>query len=127
MIERKLKELIIERYGSLREFTPHTGLPYTTVHTILKRGIDNSSVENVIAICRALHISADALANGEIIPADTHGKYDLLTVVETLRMNGSADRVSLDGQPLSDAEFKMLVDGIAFSAELIRTSRKDKK
>ena len=69
-IETKLKEYILERYNSVREFTIKHDIPYTTVVSIFNRGINNSSVSNVIKICKALHISADALADGEIKPRD---------------------------------------------------------
>ena len=67
-IEEKLKDYILERYSSVREFTTVADIPYTTVYSIFKRGVGNSSVTNVIKICKELGISADALADGEIVP-----------------------------------------------------------
>jgi transcriptional regulator with XRE-family HTH domain len=57
----KLRSLIFEQYRSVREFSEKANLPYTTVHSILQRGIENSSVENVIKMCRALGITVDEL------------------------------------------------------------------
>ena len=65
-IEEKLKNLILSRYKSIREFTQRADIPYSTFSTIINRGIDNSSVTNVIKICKTLGISADALADGHI-------------------------------------------------------------
>lgn len=67
-IEEKLKDYILSRYNSVREFTIRAEIPYTTLDSIFKRGIGNSSVNNVIKICRALNISADELADGNITP-----------------------------------------------------------
>ena len=67
-IEQKLKDLILKRYHSIREFTIAIDIPYTTMDSIFRRGIGNSSVTNVIKICKALRISVDALADGEIVP-----------------------------------------------------------
>ena len=68
MLENKLKELIIEKYGSVRSFSLKIGVPYTTVDSILKRGLDNSNVGNVIKMCKALNLSIDNLLdNKEII------------------------------------------------------------
>ncbi len=67
-IEERLKDYILSRYNSVREFTIHADIPYTTLDSIFKRGIGNSSVNNVIKICRALNISADELADGNITP-----------------------------------------------------------
>ena len=65
-IEEELKAYILSRYNSVREFTIQADIPYTTLDSIFKRGIGNSSVNNVIKICKALKISADALADGNI-------------------------------------------------------------
>ena len=66
-VEEKLKELILTRYQSIREFTLDIDIAYSTFDTIMKRGIRNANISNVIKICNALHISTDALADGEIV------------------------------------------------------------
>jgi|GEM_PF-532507 len=65
-VEEKLKELILCRYKSLREFTVKIGMPYSTFDTILKRGVDKANIINILKICDELKISADKLANGVI-------------------------------------------------------------
>lgn len=67
MLENKLKELIIDKYGSVRQFSLKIDIPYTTVDSILKRGIDNSNVGNVIKMCKALNISIDSLLDSKEI------------------------------------------------------------
>lgn len=67
MLEEKLKKLIIDKYGSVRRFSFKIDIPYTTVDSILKRGIDNSNVGNVIKICKALNISIDNLLEDKTI------------------------------------------------------------
>ena len=67
-IEDRLKSLILERYGSVREFTMSINMPYSTFDTILKRGIQNATVSNIIKICEALNISADSLLTRTISP-----------------------------------------------------------
>ena len=69
-IEEKLKQLILSRYTSVREFILEINMPYTTIDSMFRRGIGTSSVDNVIKICKKLGISADALADGEIVPID---------------------------------------------------------
>lgn len=61
MIEEELKNLILEKYNSLRNFAIKIDLPYTTLDSILKRGLSNSNVANVIKICKGLNISPDKL------------------------------------------------------------------
>lgn len=66
VIEEELKNLILSKYKSIREFTNAIDMPYSTADSILKRGIKKSSVDSVIKICEKLGISTDALINGEI-------------------------------------------------------------
>lgn len=67
-IEEELKAFILEKYPSVREFTIQNHIPYSTIATIFKRGINNSSYSSIFKICDALDISADELADGKIIP-----------------------------------------------------------
>ena len=68
MLEDKIKQLIIEKYGSVRQFALKIDIPYTTVDSILKRGIDNSNVNNVIRMCKALNLSVDkSIEKNELI------------------------------------------------------------
>ncbi len=68
MVEEKLKDLIIEKYNSVKSFALSIGIPYTTLDSILKRGIDKANVLNIIKICNALGIDVDELSNGQIKP-----------------------------------------------------------
>ena len=67
MIEVKIKELIIKKYGSVKRFADKIGVPYTTVDTIFKRGFLNSNVSNVIKICNELGIDVNELANNKVV------------------------------------------------------------
>lgn len=66
-LEQKLKSLILEQYGSLSKFAEIVDMPWTTLDSVLKRGIKKSNVSNIIKICQELQISADELANGKIV------------------------------------------------------------
>ncbi len=63
MVEDEIKKIIIDRYGSIRQFAMKIDVPYTTIDTILRRGIDNSNVKNVIKMCKGLNISVDKLVD----------------------------------------------------------------
>lgn len=67
MVEEKIKELIISRYGTVKGFAKKINVPYTTIDTILKRGLLNSNVLNVIKMCNELGINVDELANGKVV------------------------------------------------------------
>jgi transcriptional regulator with XRE-family HTH domain len=78
-IEEQLKSLIVSRYSTVKQFSKEANIPYSTIDTILRRGILNASVDNIIRICQTLGISADALADGRIVSYDapTQGTYDV--------------------------------------------------
>jgi hypothetical protein len=82
-IETKLKGLILNRYKSILEFTKSIGMPYSTFASIFNRGIVNSNINNIIKICAALGISADALAVGEIVAAEIKENPHNSVVVST--------------------------------------------
>lgn len=41
-LESNVKALIIDRYGSMKKFSEKIDMPWTTLDSILKRGIANS-------------------------------------------------------------------------------------
>lgn len=65
-VEQELKNLILQKYRSVRAFSEQTSIPYSTIDSIFKRGIENSSVSSIIKICRVLGIDAGALGDGRI-------------------------------------------------------------
>ena len=69
-IEENLKELINQEYQSILNFANESGIPYETIITILKRGINRATFSNISKICRALGISIEGLCNGRIVPRD---------------------------------------------------------
>ena len=108
-IEHTLKELCKERYGSILQFTTVAGIPYTTFDSIIKRGINNSTVDNVIRICSTLRISADALARGEIraYSATTNDDaedliVDVEAILDEVRETLQSANLIYKGAPVSD-------------------------
>ncbi len=64
--EIRIKEMIVSRYGSLKKFCETIDMPWTTLDSILKRGIANSNITNVMKITKELGIDTESLANGII-------------------------------------------------------------
>ena len=69
-IEEQLKRLIRNTYGTSKAFCDSVGMPQPTLSSLLKRGISNANFSSIVTICQALHISVDALAEGEIVQID---------------------------------------------------------
>jgi hypothetical protein len=126
--EEVLKDFILSRYKSVHAFTESIGMPYGTISSIFKRGIQNSSIANMIRICKALNISADALANGKIVPSTAGGNKSESVAKQLIFLTdkniSDVSDVEIDGVPLSSDEADFLLASIETAVEVIRRRRK---
>lgn len=60
--EQMLRNLILDRYKSLRQFAIEAEIPYSTLMTLLSRDVGGASFDVVVKICRSLGIDPRALA-----------------------------------------------------------------
>jgi len=51
-----LRNMILDRYVSLRQFSKEADIPYSTLMTILSRGVGGASFDAVMKICKKLDI-----------------------------------------------------------------------
>lgn len=132
-IEEKLKNYILDRHKSIRGFVNTTDLPYSTVDGILKRGIANSSIGNVLKICNALEISADELANNRIVPITEKSSPHILIseipeMIEFMKSNPDLfSDLSIDGEPLNEIESETILNSLTLSIEFVRDLRNRKE
>lgn len=89
-LEEQVKEIILERYSSMKEFSISIDMPYSTIDNIFKRGFNKVNISNLTAICRALNISLDALAVGEI----AYCKGEIVSRYFDTSQNGQVDNVN---------------------------------
>lgn len=54
--EMRLRLLIPARYPSLRQFVLAAGVPYSTLLTLLTRGVGGASFDVVVQICNQLDL-----------------------------------------------------------------------
>lgn len=54
--ELNLRNLILDRYVSLRQFAMEADIPYSTLMTLLSKGVGGASFDVIIKICKALEI-----------------------------------------------------------------------
>ena len=59
--EIKLRNMILDKYTSLRKFAIETDIPYSTLMTLLSRDIGGASFDVVIKICSKLEIDPKEL------------------------------------------------------------------
>ncbi len=75
----KLKNIILSRYGSIREFSKIVGIPSTTLTSALDRDIGGMAVDRVIKICDSLDLNVKTFE-----PLDTHSKESILSKEESM-------------------------------------------
>lgn len=100
-------------------------MPYQTMDSILKRGVDKASVSNIIKICKALDISADELANGYLVPNGLrHTAIEMTEIIDILEFVKSnfLDRsdLTIEGVPADEEDMRLLSDGITITMELLK-------
>ena len=128
-IEERLKELILSKYGTVKDFANLTDLPYGTVDTILRRGIHKASVTNIIKICQTLGISTDELAKEKIVSIDkktinrSHMTEMLDIVVYAKRNINDFSDLTIDGKKMTKSEIEMLIDAVDVTIRFIKRSR----
>ena len=54
--EQKLRNLILDKYPSLRQFALEADIPYSTLMTLLSRDVGGASFDIIIKICRQLNV-----------------------------------------------------------------------
>lgn len=120
MLEEKIKNLIIEKYGSVRQFALKIDVPYTTIDSILKRGIDNSNVSNVIKMCKALGISVDkSIENNELMSNLNFDNATLIDVDSDIIQIPVLGKIPA-GMPLEAIEDTYAIDTIDIPKDWLR-------
>ena len=124
--EEKLKDYILTKYHSIREFTLEIDMPYTTLDSIFRRGIGNAGVNNIVKICKALSISVDALAYGEIVavPKNRNAAPNSIEIVEVLdevkEILSQHNGITLEGKPLDQNGVDSIIDTIDIGVEMAK-------
>ncbi len=118
-IENQLRELILLKHGSLREFTFNIGIPYSTLSTILKKGIMTATMSNMVKICNALDIKLDELVAGRIVE-NKPGEIllDVEDILNRTKNNIEYPNVKIDGEIMDESTKKLLINSIDLSYQL---------
>lgn len=122
--EEKLKDYILERYNSIREFSQDIDMSYSTLDSILRRGVANSSVVNVIKICKKLNISVDALSEGDIVPL-TYKKsspryFEVEDILADTKHQLIAGGLTLDGRPADPKSIETIIQAMNIGEEMAK-------
>ena len=121
-IEEKLKDLIIDNFGSVNNFSKSIGITNSTVASVLSRGISNASLSTIFKICKELNISADELSKGKIVFAKT-SSANFETLMDTTRKNVIEQGSWLDGKELTVAELNFIFGAVDMAISYTRQNR----
>ena len=83
--ETYLKEMMVLQSGSVKAFSVSAKIPYTTIRSILERGIGNASITSIIAICEALGITTEQLITFD------ENELNILSIYNKLEINYKKD------------------------------------
>lgn len=125
-VEDRIKSIILERYGSVSEFTKTIGMANSTFATIMKNGLRKANVSNVIKICKELNISADELVHDRIahVGQIAQSQTDIESIIASAKIDIlSASDLTLGGTSLSDDERQTIIDALELSVELIKRKK----
>jgi hypothetical protein len=130
--EEKLKNLILSQYNSVREFTLSAGIANSTFDSMMRRGIQNANVSSVIKVCNALHISADALADGKIVSVTIVKNDDTITsaplqienIIKDFKTYLLSHDFTLEGKTLNYETINEFNNFIDLGIELIKRHNK---
>ncbi|MDT1950096.1 XRE family transcriptional regulator [Carnobacterium divergens] len=105
--ESYLKELMEIKSGTVKAFSEQIGIPYTTVRSILERGIMNAKMDNIIKICNGLNITPESLMAREIVNSVNKTYEDkIITVFSKLKANKKQKVISYAQQQLEEQEYE---------------------
>mgnify|MGYP001037549278 CR=1 FL=1 len=77
--EELLKSYILKQYRTVKDFSVAIGLPYTTIDGILRRGVMNTRVENMIRVCQFLGIALSRILTGRLSPSTMYPRWKNIT------------------------------------------------
>lgn len=72
-LEEKIKDLISYRYGSVPRFAEEVNIPASTIYTVLKNGINGSSVSTVLPMLAKLGIDSNWIVKNKLVDIENTG------------------------------------------------------
>ena len=121
-IEERLRDMIIDHSGTVKAFADEINVPYGTLDSILRRGIQTAKITNIISICKKLDISADALADGKIMPLTEIRAKNAEDIIQDMKNN--VDVLLVDGEFMTEDEFLVFSKMLDNAIEMVKGMRK---
>ena len=78
-----LVKIMEEKGFNTMSLAKASGVPYTTIRSMIERDLSNASIDNVLKICKVLNIEAEALADPETWLAKEKEKQETIAAHRT--------------------------------------------
>ena len=119
-IEERLKNHINNKFSSVLEFCETSGIPNSTLQTVFKRGITNTSSKTIFRICDALALDVNALYAGEIKSSKPEKKSptDPVDVIEYVAKMEKLP-LTYKGEELTDEQKEKIALGARVTIEIV--------
>lgn len=128
-IEDKLKSYILARYKSVREFSIEADIPQSTIASIFSRGLDGAKISSVIKLCKALNLSVDALADGELVEkihVVEDKPVEVKRIIEDTKLKlKSNSYLMIDGKEVDQDSIESMIEALDIGYEM--TKRKNER
>lgn len=106
--EELLKELIINKCGSILNFSKETGIPNTTIRNIFNRGLGGVGVGTVIEICKYLEIDLESLMDGTLSIRPNEQKENVFNQYRTYPCSSAGQRIGYLYDKAEDRDKKIV-------------------
>lgn len=132
-----IEKLIKENSPNKKAFAASIDMPYTTLRSMLERGIGNASIDNVIKVCKGLNITTDELekmANGEQIDKaqlSPKNEKDIQKELQKLidGLDSKSSYAAFDGgtfEGMEDEDRELLISSLENSLRIAKKLAKEK-
>lgn len=77
---QRIENLMKEKNWNVRELAKKSGVPYTTIRSMLDRNLERASIDNVIKIAKALEVSTEYLSSESDMPSNLEEVKNMVRV-----------------------------------------------
>ena len=84
LLEDNVRDLMCDRYGSVKAFADTIGMPSRTLYSALEKGLGRTSLSTIMPICKGLGLSPEDVFYKRFVPSPAEGAPFLVPVFESV-------------------------------------------
>ncbi|WP_206109239.1 helix-turn-helix transcriptional regulator [Paenibacillus sp. HB172176] len=119
-----LSKIMHEKGFTVMSLSKATGVAYTTIRSMIERNLANASIDNVIKICDALHITTETLYHsGLTVKEEKDIAADLERMIGDLESN---EALAFHGEAMDEETKELMRISLENSLRLAKQMAKQK-